>query len=84
MKFIHHLLTDRFVAKMFWRAGINYGDMLSYAFMGKSVGFDRAKKQYEYWKKEYVRRGFLAPPIKEFIDAGGYGKCIDHLFMVKK
>ena len=56
------------------KIGLIYGDMLSYWFMGKAVGFDSVEKKFKKLERKVEEFGLKPVPVEDFIRAGGYGK----------
>lgn len=53
--------------------GTQFGDALSYIYMGECVGFDDLLKAYEEAEAAYVGLGFRTLSVDDFTDAGGWG-----------
>jgi len=65
--------SDAFVEKRYVDAGLAFGDLLSYSYMGAGSGYERLLSRWEFWEAVYAERGFRTIPLDAFIDAGGYG-----------
>lgn len=78
------LLTDNFVQKRYVNAGSNFGDAVSYSYMGECVDFEFLLNKWAEWEKEYSRRGYRTVSIDDFVQLGGYGESINHLLRKKR
>lgn len=65
---------DRRAEKKYVNAGSNFGDAVSYSYLGECVGFNRMLRCWEKNEAKYVKRGFRALSLDVFISYGGYGK----------
>ena len=74
------LYTDNFLRKRYRKAGLIYGEAISYAFLGKCLGYDAIRDRFIKLEKEWVRRGFKKISKDDWVSAGGYGSVdIDSL-----
>lgn len=78
------LLPIGFVKWRYVNAGADFGDAVSYDFLGECVGFDKLFKRWAGWEREYARRGYRTISLDAFIGFGGYGEPIDNLVGVKR
>lgn len=65
-------LVERFIVWRYVTVGMLWGCMLSYSYMGEPVGWKRVEKRFLFWEKHYVKLGYKAIEIDEFVTAGGY------------
>ncbi len=65
--------------KKYVRAGSDFGDAVSYIYMGECVGFKRKRACWCRWEKEYARRGYRTISLDAFIECGGYGAPLQNL-----
>lgn len=72
------------VTKAYLDSGYNFGDAVSYLFIGKCVGFDDQQLAWEKAEEQYAQLGYRTISLDEFIAAGGYGKDINHLVKVNR
>jgi hypothetical protein len=79
MKFLRRFINDQKVEKKYVSAGAQFGDAVSYLYMGECVGFESMLNRWADWEQEYVDRGYRTVPLDNFVELGGYGKSIDHL-----
>lgn len=84
MRFFRRFKSDKSVQKTYTRAGLVFGDAVSYLYMGECVGFDFMHKRWQKWEEEYALRGYRTVSLDDFISAGGYGKNINHLLGQKR
>ena len=73
IKFIDLFFEKRLIAK-YISVGEDLGDAISYSYMGEIVGFERLKKKFIKLQSKIIARGYLPYTLKEFVDAGGWGK----------
>jgi hypothetical protein len=78
MKFLRRIMNDQGVEKKYVSAGAQFGDAVSYLYMGECVGFESMLNRWADWEQEYVDRGYRTVPVDNFVELGGYGKSIDH------
>ena len=83
MKFIRRFMSDQKVEKRYVSAGAQFGDAVSYLYMGECIGFESMLNRLEDWEQEYVNRGYRTVSIDDFIEFGGYGTSIDNFLGVK-
>ena len=77
MKVLENVPTA-IVKKKYVKWGARFGDMLSYLYMGRSVGFEAAFRKWKNWEAEYARRGFRTISTDDFISyGGGYVKTLN-------
>lgn len=74
-----YFLSDKQVQKKYCQAGGEFGSAVSYIYMGECIGFKGMLKKWEMWEAEYIKRGFHALSIDDFVDYGGYGKPLNNL-----
>jgi len=79
MRLLMKLLPDSTVEKKYIQAGRDFGDMISYSFMGDDLNERWLLQKWARWEKEYARRGFRTIGIDAFIDVGGYGKLLPNI-----
>jgi hypothetical protein len=72
-------MNDQNVEKKYVSAGAQFGDAVSYLYMGECIGFESMLNRWADWEQEYVERGYRTVALDDFIELGGYGKSIDHL-----
>jgi hypothetical protein len=72
-------LTDKEVIDRYVNYGLEFGDAVSYIYMGECVGFDKLLDAWEQSEREYSALGFRTCSLDDFIDAGGYGKELTDL-----
>ena len=73
------LFSDSFILKRYKKAGLAFGDMVSYLYMGECVGFPEALKRLKKWEAECARRGYRTISIDSFVESGGYGNPLEGL-----
>lgn len=77
---LERFYTDNFLRNRYIKAGSIFGDDVSYVnTMGECIEFESHFKKWARLEKEYVKRGFTAWPIDDFIRLGGYGKPLPEL-----
>lgn len=76
--------SEKTIVKQYYYWGCEYGDALSYWFMGKCVGFDKLEKKFQYWSKQYMALGYEPISVDDFVSAGGYGNDMSHKLRQKK
>ena len=84
MKLLRRLMSDARVEKKYVRAGAEFGDAVSYSYMGECVGFELMLDRLESWEREYSSRGFKTVSVDRFIELGGYGVNIDSFLGQKR
>lgn len=78
------IMSDRRVERYYRQAGEDFGDAVSYLYMGCCVGFDSLLRRWERWEQEYSNRGYRTVSLDDFLASGGYGTDISALFGVKR
>lgn len=73
IRFLIRFLPFAIVRRRYIRSGAQFGDAVSYIYMGECVGFAGLLARWERWEAEFVRRGYRALSIKDFVAIGGYG-----------
>lgn len=56
------------------QAGVEFGDVVSYIYMGECIGFDKMLARWEEAEREYAELGYRTISLDDFVSAGGYGK----------
>ncbi len=77
-------IPDKWVEKSYVDSGMQFGDDVSYIYMGECVGFENNLNKWANQEKEYAARGYRTISLDEFTKAGGYGEPIDHLIGIKR
>lgn len=77
-------LKDKTVERNYVELGAEFGDALSYSYMGEAVGLPLMLNSLAHWEKEYARRGYRPVSINRFVSLGGYGKSIDDVIGKKR
>lgn len=72
-------LSDKSVENKIVRAGTEFGDAVSYIYMGECVGFKKMLRRWTRWETEYARRGYRTISLDAFIECGGYNTPIEGL-----
>lgn len=65
------------VQKRYLRAGAEFGDAVSYLYMGECIGFEKLLDAWAKAEKRYASVGFRTLPVEVFVKLGGYGKKPD-------
>jgi len=73
------LRSDRSVQGKYVEAGREFGDAVSYLYLGECVGFENLLDDLERWEEVYADRGFRTVSIDAFRRHGGYGEDITGL-----
>ena len=84
MKLLSKFLPDFFVEKKYIRAGSAFGDAVSYLYIGECRGFEKLLDNWDFYEKEYSRRGYRTVSLDSFVELGGYGKNIADLLRNKR
>lgn len=78
MKFVKRLwakcLSYKKLCQKYLQAGGQFGEAVSYLYMGECVGFEQLLDEWSFWEQEYLRRGFASLSLDDFIRYGGYGE----------
>ena len=72
-------LSDKEVEANYVEAGSDFGDAVSYGYLGECLGFDGMFLSWARWELEYSKRGYRTLSLDDFIDHGGYGKPLEGL-----
>ena len=72
-------LSDKEVENNYIEAGADFGNAVSYDYMGKCIGFEGMFLSWARWEIEYSNRGYRTIPFDEFILNGGYDKPLSGL-----
>jgi hypothetical protein len=76
----HNKIVEQYI-----EAGTELGDACSYLpIMGKCDQYNDLLDEWVRTENLYAALGYRTIPLSEFMDAGGYGKNIDHLIKVKR
>ncbi len=65
-------------------AGAEFGDAVSYIYLGECVGFESILRDFEMWEQEYARRGYRTISIADFVDYIGYGKPLPFVLVKRE
>jgi len=65
-------LTNKMIIRNYKKAGKEYGEALSYCCYSPPGNLLSAKENFEFWEKEYKKRGFRPINKDSFIRYGGY------------
>lgn len=65
-------------------AGKQFGDALSYGYMGTPLYHDQMLAQWQRWEAEYAKRGYRTISLDAFIEWGGWGKAPTDLGVRRK
>ena len=84
MSLLKKMLPDNWVEKSYLAAGAEFGDAVSYIFMGEGYDFKQLLKKWESWEEEYARRGYRTISLDRFVDLGGYGRPVSDLIYKKR
>lgn len=76
--------SDQDLLNNYVEAGAIFGSAVSQLYMGECIGFDKLFRKWEKLEKEYINRGYRAISLDSFVEHGGYGEEIDHLYLVKR
>ena len=77
-------LSDKEVEINYVEAGADFGDAVSYAYMGECQGFEKMLSDWTKWELEYSARGYKTISLDDFIEYGGYGKPLKGLGVKRK
>lgn len=72
-------MSDENLKNAYARAGAEFGDAVSYIYMGECIGFEELLSKWEVLEAEWAGRGFRTFPIEDFVSLGGYGVPIEDL-----
>ena len=73
------IYPDWFLLRRYKKIGTIYGDMRSYCYMGEPIGYQRIKNKLLKLENECKRRGYTLVHRDTWVEAGGYGRDVDHL-----
>lgn len=71
-RLIGYLPEDKIVAE-YVRAGKEFGDTISYLYMGEPVGLDALLENWARWERAYAQLGYHTISLDAFIQIGGWG-----------
>lgn len=72
------------LVKKYIQAGAEFGDAVSYLYVGECIGFENLLNAWAKWEKKYAQAGFRTIPVDDFILYGGYGKEIKGIKQLRK
>ncbi|NTV23484.1 MAG: hypothetical protein HGA85_03855 [Nanoarchaeota archaeon] len=77
LKILPHKVAERIwpdpvLEKKYVAAGAEFGDAVSYIYMGECVGFEGMLNTWDVWEREYARRGYRTVSLDAFVELGGY------------
>jgi len=78
-KIYKKMLADKSVEKRYVAAGAEFGEAISYSYLGEPVGLWMLLDLWQSWEKEYARRGYRTISMDEFVKHGGWGKPLKGL-----
>lgn len=76
--------SDSTIINKYFEAGTDFGDAVSYIYMGECIGFEKLFDAWEDLEKEVAKRGYQTISVDDFVAAGGYGKDLPGLRKLKK
>ena len=76
--------TNEEIVTAYVNAGAEFGDVVSYIYMGECIGFADLLAQWEKTEAAYAELGYRTLSIDDFVSFGGYGKSIDDLLKVPR
>ena len=79
MRLFQALLSDKFVERIYIKAGKKFGDAASYGYLGECTEFKKYLNNLVKWEEEYAQRGYRTVNLDAFVELGGYGNPIDSL-----
>ena len=74
-----HYFFEKYLIEKYKSVGEDFGDAISYSFMGEIVGFNRLEKKFKKLEKKIIEKGYIPYTIEEFVNAGGYGHPLPEL-----
>lgn len=77
-------LSDKEVQDNYVEAGADFGDAVSYIYMGECQGFEKLLSDWAKWEMEYSGRGYMTISLDDFVEYGGYGKPLKGLGLKRK
>lgn len=83
LEFLVKILPTSLVVKMYVESGTDFGDAVSYLYMGECIGFKGLFNKWAFWEREYARRGYATIDLDSFVDAGGWGKELPSLRVLR-
>jgi hypothetical protein len=66
------------------QAGADFGDAISYIYMGECIGFVEMSQEWAKWERQYAALGYRTISLDRFTEYGGYGKPLDDVWEVKR
>ena len=79
-----HKLFPFLVHRRYLTTGADFGDAVSYIYMGECIGFGRMLKQWAKWERRYADLGYRTISLDRFVAFGGYGKSLEDVLKVKR
>lgn len=76
--------NSKTVKTNYLKVGADFGDVISYIYMGECDGFARMMKKWEKWERQYAALGYRTISLDRFTDYGGYGRVLDDVWEVKR
>ena len=77
-------LSDKEVVDRYVIYGLEFGDAVSYIYMGECVGFESLLNVWEQSEREYAALGFRTCSLDDFIAAGAWGHDLASLEMPRE
>lgn len=68
---------DEKVIEAYLTAGAQFGDVVSYLYMGECVGFEELLAKWEVAERAYAALGYRTLSIDDFEQLGGWGKPVE-------
>jgi hypothetical protein len=72
-------ISDPSLEKRYLKAGGQFGDAVSYIWMGECIGFEDLLNTWAVIEQEYASRGFRTISIDDFVGYGGWGHDVSNL-----
>lgn len=76
LSLIRNVIPDEWVVDCYKEVASEYGDALSYSYLGTPIGIDILEHEYFIWKNELEVRHYIPYNEDELIRVGGYGADI--------
>lgn len=77
-------ITDQNIVDRYVVTGLEFGDAVSYIYMGECVGFIRLLDEWQQAERDYSLLGYRTCSLDDFIAAGGWGKELENLKVARE
>lgn len=68
------LKNENKIKKSYIKSGIELGDVLTYPYMGKPIGYKKLLSNYQYLEEKIIKYGYKPIALQTFMAVAGWGE----------